>query len=477
MSLRRSLYTAVEAAGVVGRQLFGDATNPVPADWTHVTKVDPEPDKRLPLLFPAYLAATDAVSVGGSRGVTAADTAATFAALDPADTPAILEPSAAEHITPETRSAARLLALPEVLNGSDESLVGTLGEGVAGLHDEMVPGVLRDAVPSWARRLAPARLRRWAAKTVGDPLADVLVSWLVTRAVSEAYVVQNPDSAAAREANVAPEDVLSPAAARERALAAEHRLGSEIVYLEYSGTFGDEAATETLAALQEATQWARVWYGGGVRSAAAADAVLSAGADAVVVGDAFHDVADEEAELVARYLADRGVATPAALSAADAEPATIGAWLDESVDLAATAAAGYLSTQPTVDDHVGLARRYLTATVATWLWLASDRAAAAGDRADAVQSPWTTGAYDGVFAAGGEAFAETLRTAVATAADHDASPGDETTAESAEPASLARVAADPTDRATALAASLGVTAARSPFPAERSDDEAAPPRQ
>jgi hypothetical protein len=47
----------------VAARLLPVDTNPVPRMWTHLTKVDPEDRKRLPLLYPRYLRHTDAVVV------------------------------------------------------------------------------------------------------------------------------------------------------------------------------------------------------------------------------------------------------------------------------------------------------------------------------------------------------------------------------------------------------------------------------
>ena len=397
----RSSYTLVDAVHVALQELFGDTTNPVP-DWTHVTKVDPEPEKRLPTLFPAYLAATDAVSVGGSRGVTVEHTHATFEALSTAPVPAFHEPSAASHVTPETRSAATFLTLPEVLNGTSEALVGRLGAGVASLHDEQVPGVVREALPD-------AIADRLLATAAGDRLVDLLTGWLVRQAVSEAYIVQNPDSAAAREAGVTAEDVLAPTDARERALAVEHRLGSEIVYLEYSGTFGGEAAETTLTALAEATQWARVWYGGGVRSRAAAERVLDAGADTVVVGDVFHDVASEEVRLATTYRETVG----------DPSPAAVRSWVRDRAD--ETTAAAYLSTIPSVTDPTARATTLLTATLVCRLWLAA--AAGVWEPSTEPPAPWTVPVFTDQFADGAERYARRCRRAlVATDAARTRTP-------------------------------------------------------
>ncbi|MWV64075.1 heptaprenylglyceryl phosphate synthase [Halorubrum sp. JWXQ-INN 858] len=324
-------------------------TNPVPGDWSHVTKVDPEERKKLPIAFPRYLAHTDAVSVGGSADVTDENTRATFTLLESLQTPAFHEPSGADHVTRETLSSAAFLAVPQVLNGDDDAFVGTFGKGVEAVRDRMVPGMLG--------RVA-------TAPVVGDRLRGVLTDVMLSNAVVEAYIVQNPDSAAARESGVTAADVLDPAAAKQRAMAAEYVLDAEVLYLEYSGTYGGEEATAALEAIDDGVDWTRVWYGGGVDSREKATAVLDAGADAVVVGDVFHRVAEEEAALAADYLDAVGTDP-------DSDPGAA-AWLADACDLADTAAARYLSTIPGVDDPVAEARRCLAAGLRARRAIAAD---------------------------------------------------------------------------------------------------------
>ncbi|WP_435179201.1 heptaprenylglyceryl phosphate synthase [Halorussus sp. AFM4] len=343
----RLLGRAGRGASLAARTVLPVDSNPVPTDWTHVTKVDPEDAKKLPLLYPLYLRHTDAVSVGGSADVTARNTEQTFELLAPASVPVFHEPSGPRHVTPRTRERADLLAIPEVLNGDSESLVGQLGAGIEYVREELVPDLLDDALP-------------WLPGFAADRLADLATSWLLADAVFEAYVVQNPDSAAAREANVAAADVLSPREAKQRAMAAERHLGSELVYLEYSGTYGGEAAAEELAAVADGLSWSRLWYGGGLDSRERAEAMLDAGADAVVVGDAFHRVADEEAALCERAVGE---------VAPDASASAVREWVRENVAVADSAAAGYLATIPWVPDPERRAERYLAATVRTWLRL------------------------------------------------------------------------------------------------------------
>jgi phosphoglycerol geranylgeranyltransferase len=359
------------AVAIGGRTILGLDTNQVPADWSHVTKIDPEPTKQLPLAYPLFLQHTSAVSVGGSSDVTGTTTEETFELVNAGGATAFHEPSAARHVTDRTREQAAFLAIPEVLNGDGEALVGTLGEGIEYATEELAPSMLSEKVPlplpDWIR----TRLSRFAA------------AWLLREAVFEAYIIMNLDSAAAREGNVTEADLLSPQEAKQRALAAEHHLESEVVYLEYSGTFGGEEAVDILEAIDDAVTAPRLWYGGGLASREDARSVLDAGADAVVVGNVFHEIAPEEADLfeAARAEFDGPV-----------ERAGLEDWIEDRVDPGETFAAQFLSTATSVPDPERRAVRYLAAGVHFGLALdrvADDltdpspqelRAALAGDR-------------------------------------------------------------------------------------------------
>ena len=352
MSRLASLVRRVSRLGrlvsVGGRTALSLDTNPVPADWTHITKVDPEREKRLPLAYPLYLSHTGAVSVGGSQDVTNNNTEETFAVVNAADVPAFHEPSAADHVTGRTRDAADFMAVPEVLNGDSEALVGKLGRGIEHVREELAPTYIDEKLP------IPL------GEGTGDRLSAFAGAWMMEEAVFEAYIIMNLDSAAAREANVTEADLLDPEAAKHRAIAAENHLDSEVVYLEYSGTFGGEEAVDILKAVDEGVSWSRVWYGGGLDSREDARTVLEAGADAVVVGNVFHEVADEEADLYA-------AASEAFATAPDRE--TVRDFVESEVDTEATHAASYLSTITAVPDPERRATRYLTAGVHTALQL------------------------------------------------------------------------------------------------------------
>jgi phosphoglycerol geranylgeranyltransferase len=365
----RKLDTVAAAARIGSRSVLSLDTNPVPAEWTHVTKIDPEAGKDLPLLFPLYLQHTSATEVGGSRDVTGENTEDTFELVADRPVPAFQEPSAAEHVTERTREMASFLAIPEVMNGDAEAMVGTLGAGIDHVKQELGPKIITEKLPV----------------TLGsfeDRLADFAASWLIREAIFEAYIIMNVDSAAAREGNVTECDRLDPPAARRRAMAAEHYLESEVIYLEYSGRFGGEEAAELLETIDEAVSWPRIWYGGGLDDRENARAMLDAGADAVVVGNIFHRIAAEERQYCAAALEELGTG---------ADGSAVEEWVDANVDVAGSSAAGYLSTIPGVADPERLARRYLVATLEAYLGLRgladgleadslADVEAAAGDR-------------------------------------------------------------------------------------------------
>lgn len=352
-------------------------TNPIPRDWTHITKIDPEDEKKLPLLYPAYLTHTSAISVGGSRDVNSKNTEETFELLDIIETPVFHEPSAARHVTRKTRELSEFLAIPEVLNGDSTALIGTLGEGTEYLRREMIPQLIEDKIP-------------WAPEFLKSDLADFLTSYLLRAAVFEAYIIQNENSAAAREANVTHEDLLSPDEAAQRALAAEKHLESPVIYLEYSGTYGDDEAADILEAIDHELGWSRLWYGGGISNREEATNVLEAGADTVVVGNIFHEIATEEEEISnsASEEFDSG-----------ATVAQITDWLDQEFEVEKTNGYKFLSTIPSVTRPKDLSHSYLAKTITLRLIIEEltgngSRDIAVDELKRKVEQSWDTTAVD-----------------------------------------------------------------------------------
>ncbi len=346
--IAKRLESVAATVSIVGRTILGLDTNPVPADWTHITKVDPEREKELPLAFALYLSHTSAVSVGGSQDVTAENSEETFELLSHAAVPTFHEPSDSTHVTDITHDHSDFIAVPEVLNGDSESLVGTLGKGIEYVQEEFGP------------RMVEEKFGFDLQSILGDRVGNFAAAYLMEESVFEAYIIMNPDSAAAREANVTEDDLLSPQEAKERALAAEYHLNSEVIYLEYSGTFGGQEAVDMLEAIDEGVSWSRVWYGGGLDSRENATAVLEAGADAVIVGDVFHDIAALESELAEQALSELS---------SDVSSEEIRSWVASELP-ENNPAVRYLSTIPDVPDPEERAIRYLSVGVEITLRLA-----------------------------------------------------------------------------------------------------------
>jgi phosphoglycerol geranylgeranyltransferase len=212
------------------------------ADWDHVLKVDP--DKPLPdgvSYADVCETGTDALEIGGTRGVTEEKMARVFEACADHDVPLFQEPSSTAAVVHHDGVDGYLI--PTVLNTPD-------GTWIVGAHKE------------WVR-------------------LDPDIRW--DRTWTEAYVVLNPDSAVAEytdaDCDLTADDVAAYATVAERLF------GQEIVYVEYSGTYGDP---ELVRAAADALGSATCFYGGGIKGYDAAYEMRSE-ADTVVVGDLLHD--------------------------------------------------------------------------------------------------------------------------------------------------------------------------------------------
>lgn len=251
-------------------------------DWdavTHVTKVDPA--KPLPSEL-AVLEGTDLVLVGGSDGVTEANVLETIQAIRSFDEelPILQEPYSPAHVSRETVERVDAVAVPAVYNGDREHFVGK--------HLELFTEVGRkpDALLGADVPLVDDSLTSTGEKTVAA---------LASKLVGEGYVVQHLESAAADRARV--EERYTPDQVAGAALATESFYGFPIFYVEYSGTYGGPEDVEAAARYLEETT---LLYGGGIDSAETAEEILAAGADAIVVGDCFHDDPDTFRETIPR---------------------------------------------------------------------------------------------------------------------------------------------------------------------------------
>ncbi|MGM0591530.1 MAG: phosphoglycerol geranylgeranyltransferase [Halobacteriota archaeon] len=211
-------------------------------EWSHITKVDPDKDLVDGETFEDVCATgTDAVEIGGTTGMTVENMSAVVDACAAYDVPLYQEPSNPGVVIDSPALDGYLI--PTVFNAGDSFWI-------TGAHKE------------WVR-------------------IDSGLDW--TRTHTEAYIVLNPDSSVAEytgaDCDQSPEDVASFAAVAER------MFGQEIVYVEYSGTYGDP---EIVAAAHDALEEATLFYGGGIRDYETANE-MGKHADVVVVGNLLHD--------------------------------------------------------------------------------------------------------------------------------------------------------------------------------------------
>ncbi|MDY6818239.1 MAG: putative phosphoglycerol geranylgeranyltransferase [Halobacteriales archaeon] len=211
-------------------------------DWDHVVKIDP--DKELPpdvSYADICQTGTDALQIGGTTGITESKMAEVIQATGEYDVPVFLEPSNPGVVVHRDELDGYLV--PTVMNAGDAAWI-------TGAHKE------------WVRL---------------DPDIDWSRTW------TEAYIVLNPEAAVATTTGAncdqSPDDVAAYATVAER------MFNQPIVYIEYSGTFGDP---ETVAAAAEALDSATLFYGGGIRTYEAAREMRQH-ADTVIIGDLAHD--------------------------------------------------------------------------------------------------------------------------------------------------------------------------------------------
>ncbi|MDI6718304.1 MAG: phosphoglycerol geranylgeranyltransferase [Methanomicrobiales archaeon] len=208
-------------------------------NWVHVTKLDPE--KTLPpqKLEAVITSGTDALMLSGTLNVTRENLANLLEQVKAYQIPLVVEPADPQGARFD---GVDLLFVPSVLNSTDT-------QWVVGKH--------RDWVMNHA------------------------VDW--SRVIPEAYIVLNPNSAVGRV--TASTCSLSPREAAAFALIAERYFRFPIVYVEYSGMYGDPAMVKAISDCLGGD--AVLYYGGGIDSAERA-AEMAKYADTIVIGNAVY---------------------------------------------------------------------------------------------------------------------------------------------------------------------------------------------
>lgn len=205
-------------------------------DWQHVFKLDPAKVISDEALEQICESGTDAIIVGGTDNVTMENVLDLMSRVRRYPLPCVLEISNVESVIP---GFDRYL-VPSVLNTA---------------HSKFQTGQLQEALKAFGHMIQFSELSM------------------------EGYVILNPDSKVAQytEANTQ----LSSDDISAYAMMIEQLLNFPVMYIEYSGTFGD---VEMLKSAKSQLQNTRLFYGGGIDDLQKAKTMLSV-ADTIVVGN------------------------------------------------------------------------------------------------------------------------------------------------------------------------------------------------
>lgn len=217
--------------------------------WRHMFKLDPERTISDEALDKICMSGTDAILVGGSTGVTFDNTV-------------------------DLLSRVRQYEVPCVLEVSNEEAA------VPGFDHYLIPMVLNTKNSDW---LIGHQQR--AVCEFGSILPWDMVS-------SEGYIVLNADATVAKITEALTEleasDVIAYAQVADRLM----RL--PIVYVEYSGTFGD---MDLVRQVRYKLHQAQLFYGGGITNVEQARQAAAA-ADTIIVGNILYDNLEQALETV-----------------------------------------------------------------------------------------------------------------------------------------------------------------------------------
>ncbi|BFH65498.1 heptaprenylglyceryl phosphate synthase [Paenibacillus azoreducens] len=208
--------------------------------WRHVFKLDPDREIDDHALEAVCMSGTDAIMVGGSSGVTFENTVDLMSRVRRFELPCVLEVSNLEMIVP----GFDLYMIPMVMNTADS-------EWITGQHQRAVEEY------------------------------GYMIPWDLL--VPEGYIILNPDSTVARLTGA--KTGLEAAEAAAYAQVADKLMSLPVIYVEYSGTFGD---MDTVKKIHQSIQSAKLFYGGGIHDEETA-AKAAAVCDTIVVGNAVYE--------------------------------------------------------------------------------------------------------------------------------------------------------------------------------------------